>query len=474
MTRLFRSIVGFLSLSILFFALQLNAQTTAVASVDGIIRDATGNVIVNAQVTMTEIAKGLIRTTLTNTEGGYTFPNLPVGPYRLEVTVPDSRTTHKRARAAGNNNIQINVAMQVGSLSEKVEVTAAASMVETKENSISWSSIAAHQRLAAERPAGHPVDHEPGRRVLRRRRRHRQQDLLQFHPDFRRGRAGQRHRVPVGRRRQHRRHVERQSSLSRSRTPCRSSALRPAPCPRVSASIPGATVNVVTKSGSNAFHGDLFEYLRNGDLNARNFFATKARQPEAKSVRRNRRRQRSSATSCSSLAGIRAHINRSNPPSTYDAHSRRHAMLNGDFSAIASAACRRQTVDESVRRRRAVSGQPDSSRVAQPVAMKIATQYLPIASADQCGNVTYGIPITGDENQYIGRVDWLQSSKHTAVWKVFRGYLQESGHLRRQESADHYPGRQPRDGAVLDRRRQLHLRSRDAELVPRYLQPPAR
>ena len=38
---------------------------------------------------------------------------------------------------------------------------------------------------------------------------------------------------------------------------------------------PGATVNVVTKSGSNAFHGDLFEYFRNGDLNARNFFAAR-------------------------------------------------------------------------------------------------------------------------------------------------------------------------------------------------------
>ena len=36
---------------------------------------------------------------------------------------------------------------------------------------------------------------------------------------------------------------------------------------------PGATVNAVTKSGSNAFHGDLFEYLRNGDMDARNFFA---------------------------------------------------------------------------------------------------------------------------------------------------------------------------------------------------------
>ena len=35
-----------------------------------------------------------------------------------------------------------------------------------------------------------------------------------------------------------------------------------------------AAVNVVTKSGTNAFHGDLFEFLRNGDLNARDFFAS--------------------------------------------------------------------------------------------------------------------------------------------------------------------------------------------------------
>src|SRR5206468_8924919 len=35
----------------------------------------------------------------------------------------------------------------------------------------------------------------------------------------------------------------------------------------------GAIVNVVTKSGTNAFHGDVFEFLRNGNLNARNFFA---------------------------------------------------------------------------------------------------------------------------------------------------------------------------------------------------------
>src|SRR5262249_27386282 len=35
----------------------------------------------------------------------------------------------------------------------------------------------------------------------------------------------------------------------------------------------GAVVNIVTKSGTNQFHGDVFEFLRNGALNARNFFA---------------------------------------------------------------------------------------------------------------------------------------------------------------------------------------------------------
>ena len=46
------------------------------------------------------------------------------------------------------------------------------------------------------------------------------------------------------------------------------------------------------------------------------------------------------------------------------------------------------------------------------------TKYLP-AAQDDCGQVTYGRPTTGDEDQVIGRVDWVQSSKHTLFGRYF-------------------------------------------------------
>ena len=114
------------------------AQTTAVASVGGVITDSTGKVIVNAQVLITETDKGQVRTATTNLEGQYTFANLPTGAYRLEVKSPGFKDYAQSGLVLQvGNNIQVNVSMQVGSVSERVEVTAATNLVETKENSIS-------------------------------------------------------------------------------------------------------------------------------------------------------------------------------------------------------------------------------------------------------------------------------------------------------------------------------------------------
>ena len=55
------------------------------AGVDGTVSDPTGKSMPGAQVTMTETDKQAVRTTVTDDQGHFSLPNLPVGPYRMEV-----------------------------------------------------------------------------------------------------------------------------------------------------------------------------------------------------------------------------------------------------------------------------------------------------------------------------------------------------------------------------------------------------
>src|SRR6476646_3654314 len=61
------------------------AQAVAIAEVTGTVSDPSGAAVASAQVKMTETDKQQVRTTVTDSQGRYTLPNLPVGPYRLEV-----------------------------------------------------------------------------------------------------------------------------------------------------------------------------------------------------------------------------------------------------------------------------------------------------------------------------------------------------------------------------------------------------
>src|SRR5271155_4157151 len=88
------------------------AQSTAVASVDGTVTDPTGKSMPGAQVTMTDTDKGSVRSTVTDDRGHYALPNLPVGPYRMEVKTPGFKDYFQSGIVlVVNNNIEINVTM---------------------------------------------------------------------------------------------------------------------------------------------------------------------------------------------------------------------------------------------------------------------------------------------------------------------------------------------------------------------------
>jgi len=421
-----RSTLATVALSIAFsFLIGLpsaaRGQSVAVAQVSGTITDPTGKAVVGAEVTMTETDKQLVRATVSN-EVGYTLPNLPVGPYRLEVKAPGFKNYAQSGIVLQvNNNVQINVVMQIGSISERIEVSAFASMVETRENSISpvidtqrinelpLNGRQATQLIITLGAAAYGDAGDTGSKT--------------FYSSTRISVAGGQGNGTAF------------MLDGGDNTDAMSNVNLPFPFPdalqefsvetsTVSARFgihPGATVNVVTKSGSNALHGNLFEYLRNGDLNARNFFAL-----SRDSLKRNQFGGTVGGKIIGNklffFAGFQGTRNRSNPPvsTTFIPNA---SMLNGDFSAVAGAGCISSGVGVALKNPLAANAPFPNNQIPvsllNPVALKIANSYLTTGAADRCGKVTYAIPVTGDEEQYIGRVDWTHTEKRTLFGRYF-------------------------------------------------------
>lgn len=398
----------------------LHAQTTAVAEVSGVVSDSSGKIIVGAQVTMIETSKGTTRTVMSDNEGRYILPNLPVGPYRLEVT---SEGFKKYVQPSLNlrvgNNIQINVMMTIGSVSESIEVQAVASQVETKENSI--SNVVDQQRIS-ELPLN-------GRQVTQ---------LIITLGAAAYGDAGDTGSKTF--------YSSTRISVAGGQgngtaylldggdnTDAMSNVNLPFPFPdalqefsvetsAVSSRFgihPGATVNVVTKSGGNQWHGNLFEYIRNYKFNSRNFFA-----PTRDSLKRNQFGGtfggRVIRDKLFFFAGYQGTINRSNPTANTTTIPT-SAMLGGDFSTITGPGCPSNGVvlRNPLNGNTPFPGNQIPASMLNPIAVKIGREYLPVSAADQCGRVTYGIPVTGDEKQFITRIDWTHTSKHSLFGRYF-------------------------------------------------------
>jgi hypothetical protein len=111
------------------------AQDTA--QINGTVTDASGAVLPGVEVTAAQTATGLNRSVVTNETGAYTLANLPIGPYRLEAVLPGFRTFSQTGIVlqVGANPV-INIALQVGQVSEIIEVQADAALVETRSTGV--------------------------------------------------------------------------------------------------------------------------------------------------------------------------------------------------------------------------------------------------------------------------------------------------------------------------------------------------
>jgi hypothetical protein len=405
-----------------FLASAAFAQAVAVAEVDGHVFDPTGAPVANAQVKMTETDKQQVHDTVSDPQGRYALPNLPVGAYRLEVTAPGFKTyTQTGIVLQVANNVEANVVMQIGSVSESIEVVANAAMVETKDNALS-------EVIDQKRVVDLPLNGRNATQLI----------LL----------TGASTSTPAGDLTGSKNIQGSAGSITYSVAGGQANGLNflldggdnndpfsnvnlPLPFPdalqefSVQTSAmpaqyglhPGGVVNSVTKSGANAFHGDLFEFLRNGDLNARQA-GTSARDTLKRSQFGGVLGGRIIRDKLFFFGGYQGTRQRSNPPSTIS-YVPTAAVLAGDFSTIDGSTCH----TTPIALKNPITGVPyvnNQIPVSQfdPAAVKLVTKYIPVSS-NPCGQILYGIPANSPDDSYVGRVDYVMNAKNTMFGRYF-------------------------------------------------------
>ncbi|MCO5353033.1 MAG: Plug and carboxypeptidase regulatory-like domain-containing protein [Bryobacteraceae bacterium] len=135
MNRLTRIVIPFMAI-LLFCAGAVYAQSDA-GTITGVVRDASGGVIATAQVTITNEATRFERRVQTNESGFFVAPNLPPGQYSVSVELAGFKkytTTGLRLESA--SSASINVELQVGQVTESVEVVASAAQLNTESAAV--------------------------------------------------------------------------------------------------------------------------------------------------------------------------------------------------------------------------------------------------------------------------------------------------------------------------------------------------
>ncbi len=255
------------------------AQVGSTAQIAGTVKDTSGAVLPGANVTATQTDTGFKREVVSDADGLFLLPALPIGPYRLDVSLQGFRTSIQTGIVLQvNSNPNVPVTLELGTVQEAITVTANTQTVETRNLGIG-------QVMDNKRIVELPLN---GRNPA---------DLLSLLPaavpqpqlnatsrSMGGSNGGQAYSLAGG--------------LAFGVSWVLDGAMHNNPYDNLNLPLPfpdamqefraetsamtaqngthsGGAVNAVTKSGTNSFRGDAFEFFRHHSMNATDPFATK-------------------------------------------------------------------------------------------------------------------------------------------------------------------------------------------------------
>ena len=269
------------NVSLLFVSLLLGSQLVlaqgTTGTISGVVRDATSAVIPGATVTVMNVDTGITRTVSTDDRGRYHAPNLTLGNYEVQAQLSGFQTGLRSGiRLTVGQEAVVNFTLQVGDVTESVEVVGEAPLVDTTSSAVtglvddrtirdlplngrSFDQLVLLQAgaLGARRATDPGSFLGGGSKISISGARPQQNSFLLDGSDVndpRNAMPGSVAGVLLG--------VETVREF-RVLTNSYSAEFGRAA---------GGTITAVTRSGTNELHGTVFEFHRNDDLDARNFF----------------------------------------------------------------------------------------------------------------------------------------------------------------------------------------------------------